>query len=67
MTDFERLLCKAVNGDNEAMAEILLLVEPIITRNSRIFGREDEDLRQNIILQIIVATKNWKGVEKNEG
>ena len=67
MTDFEMLIHAAAQGDNEAMGEVLLLLEPIISHNSYINGRVDEDLRQMIILQILVAIKIWERGQKNGG
>lgn len=67
MTQFERLMSKALDNDQRALEDILLLVEPIINHYSVINGRCDEDLRQQIILRILVEQKNWKGVQKNEG
>lgn len=67
MTAFEQLWKNAVSGNREAQADLLLLVEPIINHNSVLNGKTDEDLRQQIILRILVETKNWKGVQKNEG
>lgn len=67
MTAIEQLVKDAVNGDQHAQEELLLLVEPIISRNSVMYGKTDEDLRQQIILRILVELKNWRGVQKNEG
>lgn len=66
MTDFEILIHAAAHGDKEAMEEVLLFLEPIISRNSYISGREDEDLRQTIILKILVAIKIWERGQKSE-
>lgn len=66
MTQFEQLMSKALDNDQQALEDLLLLVEPIINRYSVINGRMDEDLRQQIILRILVEQKNWKGVQKNE-
>lgn len=67
MTEFEMLIHAAAQGDKEAMAEVLLLLKPIISHNSYVNGRIDEDLRQMIILQILVAIKTWERGQKNEG
>lgn len=66
MTQFEQLFERAMSDDRQALEDILLLVEPIISRNSVINGRIDEDLRQQIILRILVEQKKWKGVQKSE-
>lgn len=67
MTTFEQLWKRAEKNDPEALADLLLLVEPIINHNSILNGKLDEDLRQQIILRILVERKNWKGVQKSEG
>lgn len=64
MTQFEQLFERAMSNDRQALEDMLLLVEPIINRNSVIKGRIDEDLRQQIILRILVEQKKWKGGSK---
>lgn len=59
MTAFEELMALAHDGDPQAQMEILRLVEPIIHHYSILDGKVDEDLRQQIILKILVGIKNW--------
>lgn len=59
MTTTEELLVLAHEGDTQAQAKLLQLVEPIIHHYSVLNGRMEEDLRQEIILKILVGIKNW--------
>lgn len=55
---FRELLIKAQVGDNEAMTDILEMYMPLINKHSYVNGRLDEDLRQNILLEIVKSIKN---------
>ena len=55
---FKELLIKAQAGDNEAMTDILEMYMPLINKHSYVNGRLDEDLRQNILLEIVKSIKN---------
>ena len=55
---FREMLIKAQSGDNEAMTDILEMYMPLINKHSYVNGRLDEDLRQNIILEILKGIKN---------
>ncbi len=55
---FREMLIKAQSGDNEAMTDILEMYMPLINKHSYVNGRLDEDLRQNIILEILKSIKN---------
>ena len=55
---FRELLIKAQAGDNEAMTDILEMYMPLINKHSYVNGRMDEDLRQNILLEIVKSIKN---------
>lgn len=55
---FRELLIKAQTGDNEAMTDILEMYMPLINKHSYVNGKLDEDLRQNIILEILKSIKN---------
>ena len=55
---FRELLIKAQAGDNEAMTDILEMYMPLINKHSYLNGKLDEDLRQNIILEILKSIKN---------
>ena len=54
---FKEILIKAQSGDNEAMTDILEMYMPLITKHSYINGQLDEDLRQNILLEIVKSIK----------
>ncbi len=51
--EFENVLRAAKAGDEEAIAWILKVIEPIAEKNSRINGRRDEDLHQMLLLKIL--------------
>ena len=56
--EFRKILIRAQAGDNEAMADILEMYMPLINKHSYVNDRLDEDLRQNIILEILKSIKN---------
>jgi hypothetical protein len=49
---FSELLRQAVDGEPEAVDEILRLYMPLINRNSVVDGIFDEDCRQYILLRV---------------
>ena len=49
---FSDLLRRAVDGEPEAVNEILRLYMPLINRNSVVDGIFDEDCRQYIMLRV---------------
>ena len=51
--EFKGLLSRAISGDNDALADIAVLYMPLINRYSHIDGKLDEDLRQNILLELV--------------
>lgn len=57
--EFREILVRAQTGDNEAMTDILELYMPLINKHSFVNGKLDEDLRQNILLQIVKSIKNF--------
>ena len=61
--EFREILVRAQAGDNEAMTDILEMYMPLINKHSFVNGKLDEDLRQNILLQIVKSIKN--SVRKN--
>ena len=58
--ELKDLIVKAQAGDNEAMTDILELYMPLINKHSYIDGRIDEDLRQEILLKIIMNIGKFK-------
>ncbi len=52
--DFRLTLKQAMSGDQDALEELLLLYKPLIDRHSRIHGVIDEDLRQHLLLYILL-------------
>lgn len=57
--EFREILVRAQAGDNEAMTDILEMYMPLINKHSFANGKLDEDLRQNILLQIVKSIKNF--------
>lgn len=57
--EFREILVRAQTGDNEAMTDILELYMPLINKHSFVNGKLDEDLRQNILLQIVKSIKKF--------
>jgi len=57
--EFRDILVRAQAGDNEAMTDILEMYMPLINKHSFVNGKLDEDLRQNILLQIVKSIKNF--------
>ncbi len=51
-SEFRTDLTAAVNGSNEALADIIELYMPLINHYSYVDGIFDEDLRQYILLHI---------------
>lgn len=60
MSNFVDILQKAIDGDNDAMDDILWLYLPLINRNSIIDGVFDEDCRQYIMLRIVNQIRKFK-------
>lgn len=58
--EFRDTLERALSGDRMALEAILLLYMPLISRYSRIDGELDEDLRQYILLHIIMKIGEFK-------
>lgn len=56
---FCRTLTEAIEGSNEALADIIELYMPLINRHSQVDGKLDEDLRQYILLHIFKKISNF--------
>ena len=54
------LLRRAVDGDHEAIMDMLELYRPLIDHHSRVYGHIDEDCRQYIIMQMIIYIAKFK-------
>ena len=57
--EFREILVRAQASDNEAMTDILEMYMPLINKHSFVNGTLDEDLRQNILLQIVKSIKKF--------
>ena len=56
---FRRTLTEAIEGNNEALADIIEMYMPLINRHSQVDGKLDEDLRQYILLHIFKKISNF--------
>lgn len=57
--EFKEIVIRAQAGDNEAMTDILEMYMPLINKHSFVNGKLDEDLRQNILLEIVKSIKKF--------
>ena len=60
MRIFKDLLCKAQNGDMDAMNELLEMYRLLLIKNSLIDGVVDEDLYQELCHNFITAVYKFK-------
>ena len=60
MTDFERTLYGAQNGDADAMMTLLTMFQPLLLQYSMINKRFNEDLMQSLTLKFMVAVRRFK-------
>ncbi|MDD5915903.1 MAG: helix-turn-helix domain-containing protein [Clostridiales bacterium] len=52
---FRSTLAQAVAGSHEALEEILKLYEPLIRKHSYLNGKQDDDLRQYLMIHIALS------------
>ena len=57
---FKELIIEAQKWNNEAMTEIIEMYMQVVNKHSYIDGRIDEDLRQEILLKIIMNIGKFK-------
>lgn len=58
--EFEFTLKRAIDGDNDAIMDIIGLYEPLINNNSIVDGKFDEDLKQFILLRLVRKISKFK-------
>lgn len=58
--NFNLILEKAINGDEESIQKILKIYEPMIKSNSKWKGILDEDLEEYIIIRIVKNISKFK-------
>ena len=58
--NFNLILEKAINGDEECIQKILKIYEPMIKSNSKWRGILDEDLEEYIIIRIVKNISKFK-------
>lgn len=49
---FRSTLAQAVGGSHKALEEILKLYEPLIHKHSYLNGKQDDDLRQYLMIHV---------------
>ena len=66
MPEILDLIEAAQHGDEWAMENLIRQFEPLIIKKSCLFGKLDEDCRQDLTLEFILAVHNFdlKRVEK---
>ena len=57
---FKELIIEAQKGNNESITEIIEMYMQVVNKHSYIDGRIDEDLRQEILLKIIMNIGKFK-------
>lgn len=58
--EFRNTLTAAIRGDMDALADIVELYIPLITRYSCVDGKLDEDLRQEILLELCKSITRFR-------
>lgn len=58
--NFNLILEKAINDDEESIQKILKIYEPMIKSNSKWRGILDEDLEEYIIIRIVKNISKFK-------
>ena len=57
---FKDILERALRGSNEDIEILLKVYEPLINKNSFVYGKWDEDLRQFILIRIVQSLANFR-------
>ena len=58
--EFRNTLIAAIRGDMDALADIVELYIPLITRYSCVDGKLEEDLRQEILLELCKSIRRFR-------
>ena len=56
---FREMLSQAVAGSHEALEELLKLYEPLIRKHSYLNGKQDDDLRQYLMIHIALSINKF--------
>lgn len=59
MEEIELLIELAQTGNRDAEAELIIRYQPLINKYSRINGYVDEDCRQHLIIEFILAIRRF--------
>ena len=59
-SEFKKVLQGAVLGNHRDLESILELYMPMIEHNSYLYGRLDEDLKQEILIHIVLSISKCK-------
>ena len=58
--EFRTTLSLAVSGNIDALADLTELYMPLINKYSYVNGKLDEDLRQNILLELVRSISRFE-------
>ena len=61
--NFERLLLKAIEGNADAVLEILEIYKPLLIKNAIVNGRFDEDLYQELVSTLLQCIQRFQIIE----
>ena len=60
---FERLLLQAIEGNADAVLEILEIYKPLLIKNAIVNGRFDEDLYQELVSTLLQCIQRFQILE----
>ena len=60
---FERLLLQAIEGNADAVLEILEIYKPLLIKNAIVNGRFDEDLYQELVSTLLQCIQRFQIIE----
>ena len=60
MMNFEELIIRAKNGENEAQETLLEMYQPLLSKEAIVDGVFDEDLYQELCFKFICCIKKFE-------
>lgn len=57
---FEKILRKAQQGDTAALEQLLELYQPLLVKNSYVFGKFSPDCYQTLVERFLIAVRRFK-------
>lgn len=58
--NFDDLLCRAKNGDQDAMEQLLMMYQPLLMKESIVDGILDEDLYQELRIVFVHCVRQFR-------